>query len=191
MFKTIVPVILIMVSAIVGYFYVLPAYSVTSSVKKEVKVVEKSLQNIKEISIASNRLRLEIESIPREYKDSLKAALPEDVDEIRFLNMLNSIASRRNIILISPEVSIEEQGSLSNDMVNNKVNNGDVGKINASFSVSSSYEVFKEFMKDLERSLLLMDINTIALSSTSSNEEDAEELYTYKVELTTYLFNSK
>jgi len=200
MFKAIVPVILIIVSALVGYFYVLPIYDVTSSVKKEADVVKDSLQRIKEIGVASDKLRAEIETIPKEYKDSLNAALPEEIDQIRFLNMINTIAARRNLILTDPEITKPEQdsspaqSSSADGIVNNKIKGTDIGKMSVSFSVSSSYEVFKEFMKDLEKSLALMDVNTVTLSGASGGSEEkvvGEEIYTYKVELTTYLLNSK
>ena len=48
----------------------------------------------------------------------------------------------------------------------------DLGSVDLSFSVSGSYETFLAFLRDLERSLRLVDVTKLSFNAASSNNYD-------------------
>ena len=48
----------------------------------------------------------------------------------------------------------------------------DLGTVDLSFSVSTSYETFLAFLRDLERSLRLVDVTKLSFNAASSNQYD-------------------
>ena len=190
MFGAIVPIILIIVSALVGFFNISPLYKSVVSVKKEVNIVENSLQKIKEVELAVKKLNIDIENISSKNKDKLDVILPDSIDQIRFLNMLTIIAARRDLVLSNLKISNNENNNEAST-VGSVGSKNEISTINISFSTTASYEVFKKLMNDLESSLVLMDIKSVTLSRSSAGNSEGSEvpLYTYGVELTTYILN--
>ena len=62
------------------------------------------------------------------------------------------------------------------------VDTSKIGVIRFSFSVSAKYEVFLEFLKQLEESLRIVDIRNIEITRSSSEGM----IYDYQVTMDTY-----
>jgi len=186
MFRIIVPIILIIVSGLVGFFYILPLYENVMTARDEGRGIDDALQKTKDIGDIAEELRGTVEGISSSDLDKLEVILPKDVDEIRFLNMLNSIARRNNLALegLTVKSNLDEKG-------NNLAGLTGVLKpvpLDASFSVFAPYETFQVFLKDLEQSLALIDVQSITLSVLGAVEgEEVTDSYIYKVNLSTYL----
>lgn len=180
MFRTLIPIILIVASGLLGFFYIFPIYEKITIAMKEEKGIDEALQKTKEIGTIATELRNKVESISVSDIDKLDTILPSEIDEIRFVNMLNSIASRHNLSLGGPTVT--EGASGVGDADEQGLNT-----IGVSFSVTASYETFIAFAQDLERSLSIADVHSIALSAPSAGEDDeVSDSYNYDIELSTY-----
>lgn len=180
--RTSIPIILIIVTNIFGYFYLPPSYERVKAVSAEIKAVDDALQKTREIGSVAEGLRNKIESISPSDLDKLDAVLPGRVDEIRFLNMLNSLALRRGIILEGLTVKKNE-----NIPANVSARTTQQNSLSASFSLFVPYRAFKIFLADLEQSLVVMDVSSFTLSvPADGGGGKAADSYTYKVDLLTY-----
>lgn len=112
-------------------------------------------------------------------KDRLNKIVPDNVDNVRLIiDVKDDIAARhglslRNIKTISPQPQSPATGSVSSSA-------GKFGTVTLSFSVSTTYDRFTAFLKDLEASLRIMDVSKLTISS---NEVGT---YDFTVELKTY-----
>ncbi len=189
MSRSIIPIILIITAALVGFFQVKPVYEEMRIVKSKVQNIEEALQKTKEISLAAEDLKSKIKSIPYNDLNKLEnVILPDDIDQIRFLNMLNSIASKNNLFLEGLSVSEEDNSvAKNNTSAENSSSNNKLNKLKFSFSVSTDYDTFKKFLNNLEKSMALMEVENIEISVPSADSESVGPVqYSYKVDLITY-----
>jgi len=183
MFKLIVPIILVITSGLIGFFEISPLYEQVNTAKSEEQNINDALQKTKNIGDIAEELRSKVESISVSDINKLDVLLPENIDEIRFLNMLNSIAQRQGLALSqlnvtsdNGEVSVTEITTLAQTKI-----------LTASFSVFAPYETFKSFLNDLEKSLSLIDVDSIIISVPEYGVDTiATDSYTYSIKLSTY-----
>jgi len=175
MLRLFIPTILIIASLVLGFLYISPLYDKLSSTSKQEKEVDEALKNTEKIGVDAENFRAQIDNISNSDIDKLDAILPEEMDDIRFLNMLNSIASRHYIFLDRLEIISGGSGAPSRN-----------GVLTVSFFASTSYNNFTSFLEDLEKSLVLVDINSIAASVSSQGKSSGAGLINYNVELRTY-----
>lgn len=193
--KNITSIILIVIS--IGVFFVF-----TDKEYKKVQQVKAEIQQNNQILEVANKLRSKKDELNTKYnqisqaeKTELEKLLPDTVDNVRLIIDINNIAEQFGIVI--RDININSKESTVNDtkkVVPQKsnfdgvleensvkyVDTSKVGVISFSFSVSAKYEVFLEFLEQLEESLRLVDIRNIEISRGSG------QFYEYKVTLDTY-----
>ena len=140
---------------------------------------DRALTQSKALLAQRDSLKTKYDSISPENLDKIKKLAPDSVDNVRLIIDINGIATRRGMTIRGIKIqsnagSSAKQGSLGPD-------NNPYGSIVLSFSVTAPYDVFKGFLQDLERSLRVVDIQS--LSFTASDKTDS---YDYNVALKTY-----
>ncbi len=182
--KNITAIILIILA--VGIYF-----TFTSSRMDELKAIQavnnqyqEAIKNSETLINERDRVNKEYSAISIEDKERLNRLLPNTVDNIRLIiDVKDNIAAKRgltlkNIKTSSPEATqaIDAGASRAGDTSSPKK----YGTVNLSFSVTTSYENFIGFMKDLESSLRIMDISKLTVSAVKSGA------YEFSVEIKTY-----
>ena len=111
---------------------------------------------------------------------NLKQLLPNNIDNVRLIIDINNIAQKRGLIVRNPSIISDASTNQSQSEVAVRNLTPDKSSVVISFSVSASYEILKMFLGDLDRSLRIVDIDSVAFSSNDKN------LYDYKISLRTY-----
>ncbi len=192
--RILIPIILILVSILVAYFYIKPLYSDITHVRSKKVLVVDALKEIKDIGNTIDKLRSNLKDISSVNMSKIDTILPSSVDKVRYLNMVNLLAYSEGLSLGNLKISNSEAKN------NTNISNLPVGvkgvhipskieNMNIEFSVSTKYEDFKKFLKSLEQSLVLLNVDSISLDSGNVNTKDSkkDDIYNYKVKLTTYL----
>jgi len=200
---------LILTSIGMFFVYINPLYSGITGAQsfkdksiKELRADEEQYKNAltktKEISEIQSGLIAKFNSIPRGDRESLVKLLPDHVDTVRLIIDIDRIISKHNMTLENITVaSIGESSSSKSAEVfapggENGVptatvrQNTSIGPrnmhaepVSLTFSVSGPYEVFLTFIRDLENSLRIIDIESVNFSSTGDTE--GETKYTFAV----------
>lgn len=181
--RTFISIILIITSGLVGYFNSSPLYDNIRKLRSERDSIESALNKTKEISAAVVKLGEELDSVKLSDFDELNSLLPARLDSIRFFNMINFMAINHGIEL--KNLSIEKVNTVEGEGEEDYVSG--VRSIDISFSTSATYDSFKEFLKDIERSLVLIDVKSIKLSTPNIQRNKFVNLYDYEVILSTYM----
>ena len=172
MFRFFIPIILLMFASTMYFGYIKEQQEVKMSLKESIKVATQAL-DIQRDDIEEKIQQLkEYESkIPQEDLDRLDRLVParSSFDEIVFVHDVNTIARRNGMTLQGLSFGGSSEAS------------GKFGTFSMGFSVTSTYEGFKKFMRDLEHSDQLIDISATSLSGGGGSEE-----FVYSVSLTTY-----
>jgi Tfp pilus assembly protein PilO len=132
-------------------------------------------------------------SISESDKEHLNKIVPDYVDNVRLIiDVKDDIAARhglflRNIRTSSPDIPTSQTVASSQgvkapttDTSRTAPGGEKYGVVTLSFSVTTTYEQFVDFLKDLESSLRILDISKLTLAGNDSGTFD------FTVELKTY-----
>lgn len=140
-------------------FFVFPKYQEITDLKVRIEEKRIALQHQEEYSQSLRDLEKKLE----DYKESLEkvdSALSEEPDIPSLFDFLQRAASENGLIL-------EKTGTFS---VSPSKSEGEVGEAKVSFSVSGPYPSFKGFLKTLEKSARLIELERLSFSSPKEGD---------------------
>jgi len=171
----------ILVAAAFGLFsfYTNPAYQTIKELQIENNSYDEALTKAQELREVRDQLLAKRNNLPPSDLEKLKHVLPDNVDNIRLIIDIDSIALRHNLALANVDL-----GDLSKQKTTQAGSEGEaspIGSVAIGFSVSTSnYEEFLAFLQDLERSLRLVDISDISFTASATG------VVTYSMKIRTY-----
>lgn len=193
--KNITALILIIVSVGVFFFFIDPQYKNVKQLNAEIEQNKKIIDVANKLDSKKAELNEKFNQISQAEKIELEKLLPDTVDNVRLIIDINNIAEQFGIIIRDISITTKDGGvNDSKKTISQKsnfegvleensikyVDTSKIGVISFSFSVSAKYEVFLEFLKQLEESLRLIDIRNIEISRGSG------VFYDYRVTFDTY-----
>ncbi len=108
--------------------------------------------------------------------EKLEKLLPDNIDNIKLVIDIKNIAEKHNLTLknIKLDTAVKsDSGQLGQD-------NSKYGTVGLSFSVTSSYDNFQNFLTDLEKSSRLVDIVDLSVTGNDTG------IYDFSIGLRTY-----
>lgn len=148
--------------------------------RQERQRYEDAFEKSREIELARTGLLEKYNGISAENREKMLKLLPDHIDSVRLIIDINTIAAQYGMVLKSISLidsSEEGKGAVSRTI-------GPAGRpyetVGLEFSVRGSYENFRSFLRETERSLRLMDVVTLSFAAQN------ETAYDYKVTVGTY-----
>lgn len=181
------PIILIIVSIAVFFMVIDPKYAEVKELRDQKERNDETLVLSKKLRERRDSLQQRFNNISDEEKDHLIKLIPETVDNVRLILDINNIAEEYGIIIKNIDVETQETVTESTDssgqkfIVSSENAIDNIGTITLAFSVSATYDVFIDFMTDLEQALRIVDIKEMGI--TVPEEGD---FYDFSVKLNTY-----
>ena len=171
-------VILILIMAGLFFFVIRPQYGEMTTLRAESAQYKYILNNISSLAEKRDSLLVKYNAIPEQEVNRLNRVLPDHIDTVRLAVDLDAIASKYGIALKSIQ-SVQNKPDESTTIVQEApVLAHEVATV--SFQFVSTYENFRRFITDIEKSLRIIDIKTVTFSTGNSN------LYEYEVSFDTY-----
>jgi len=118
-----------------------------------------ALNQSSELRQSRDRLLAKRNTFSSENIQRLERLLPDNIDNIRLIVDINSIASRYYLQIVNiafAPVSVAPQGRVASV--------SSVGSVDVTFSVTASYGDFLAFLQDLERSARIVEVEGIKFS---------------------------
>ncbi|MBI2120067.1 MAG: hypothetical protein HYT94_00405 [Parcubacteria group bacterium] len=193
--KNLIATLLIVASAGLFYVYVGPTYEEIKMLRQKKAEYDEAIYNSQKIQEFRDELLNKYNSFAPNDLARLEKLLPNHLENIRLIIEADSVASRHNMILKNVQISLPNEPSPA---VSPEFSEGEVfveptpyGTAEFSFDVTGSYSTYRGFIKDLEKSLRLIDITGISLSAEKGGKgEDGEpkpfDVYTFKTSGKTY-----
>ena len=179
--KGLTPIILILVSVGVFFFFIDPQKKELNTRIEEKNKNEVTMQKATDLRTANGVLKAAYKKISDDERVELSKILPDTVDNVRLILDINNISNKYGIVLKGISISGGPADESKDVSRGTSGTSGQLyGTIQLSFSFSSSYDVFKLFMKDLEDSLRLVDITDFSISTSENN------FYNYSITINTY-----
>ena len=170
---------LMLVAAAIGLFvwYTNPTYQTIKSLSIQNASYDNALNKAQELRGLRDSLLNKRNGFAPADLDKLQKILPDNVDNIRLIIDINTIATRHNLALTNVDlgaVSKQAAAAASGDT-------SPVGSVDVGFSVTTAnYSDFLAFVQDVEHSLRLVDVTKISFSAAASGP------ITYTMSVRTY-----
>lgn len=178
--KGFTPVILIALAIGLFYFYISPTYDEVKALEVEQDRYSEALDVADELQDLKGSLLNTYNGFSAADLNRLRKFLPENIDDVRLVVDVNSIARENGIliedILIGDEQNVEGRRRIvdaSSQMVNT---------LKLQITFNATYSQFVSFMSDMESSLRIINVVGINFDST----ELVGNGYTFVVNLETY-----
>ena len=170
--NSIFPILLLFAAVGLFFSFTDPKYQDIKKIKAQVAAYDDALNNSKELLKTRDSLLNVYNNISREDLKRLELLLPDNVDNIRLVLDIDTVASRYGIVI----KNLKFNSSPSSDSFDPKAEK--IKSLDLSFSVDSDYGTFLAFIRDLEDSLRIIDLVEIKFSAkeTSSNIEPTQNV---------------
>lgn len=168
MTRILLPIILL--SGALGLFiwYTNPNFQTIKELSAQNASYSDALDKAQQLLEVRNTLLATRASFSDENIAKLGHMLPDNVDNIRFIIDVNTIASRHRAILSQVQLgstvnTASQAGALASGP------SGSVGSVEIGFTVNATYEDFLAFEEDLEHSLRIIDVSKINFTAGNTN----------------------
>lgn len=188
MLKTLTPILSIILAAAIFFFFARPLFAEIESVQSETNEYREAVEKATEFNNFLQSLITKQNSFSTTKLNRLETLVPEEIDEVRALVDLEALAQRNNMFFGNVEVAKTEEKDTREDDESTKgsasVSRSDFKTIDVTFGTIGTYEQFREFLKELETSLVRMEVMGIDFSTTEG------DLNLYKLKIRLYALNS-
>jgi hypothetical protein len=195
--KSITSLALIILAVGVFFFYIDPEYKKVQALNEQIEKNKEILEIVNRLDTKKTELNTKFNQISQEEKKELEKLLPDTVDNIRLIIDIRNIADQFGLEIKDISIASKDQNTgEAKKTISQKSNFEDfggensikyvdtsrIGVLSFSFGVSAKYEVFIEFLEELERSLRLLDIRSMEVTSGGGDSV----FYNYRVTFDTY-----
>lgn len=204
--KSIISIILIAASIAFFIFFTKPKWVELNANKLEVEKLKIAEDNAKNLKTKIDSLLKIKASIKEEDLDKIKKMIPDNVENVKLIidfdSMLQDLITSKGTASIyrnansqtTDDFSIENPKiSKGNAVIEGGFDSSQLGVADFTFTVSLTYGDFLDFLKRIETSSRIFDIESISFSSPDSkgvrNPDDI--VYNFNIALKTYWLKGK
>jgi hypothetical protein len=197
MLRYISSLLLIGIGVAVILLFTNPLYQSIGELKSKQTIYNDALGNSKALENERDKLTAKYSTINPANIVKIKKLLPDSVDNIRLILEIEALAAPYGMAVrdvkysVAPKDTTEESSSggvISGGSDRGQSKNQNYGSWDLEFSVTSSYNNFLNFTKDLENNLRVVDIVSIDFTSASNmgNSASSSEIYRFSYKIKTY-----
>lgn len=214
MWKPIASLIIIIASVLFSTTYVIPQYERTKELRGNIATLNGISGNTETIKKLLDETAIVLEKIPKESDTRFSLLIPEEVDHLRFANMLKSMATNRGIALRDIKIEREQAGMIIGGVTKEtglltnikntfslepgarpggvqvgapKLRERNYTTTKGTLSFTATYEGFKTFLSDVEKSLILVNVTELSfIPRKDVARRSPVPLYDYHMQVETY-----
>ena len=166
--RTLTPVLSIIIAILLFVFFVNPKY-------KEIIAVQAEIADYKDAISKYNTFVNELDakitkksSRPAIENERLDRFVPEVINDAQLLVDIESLARRQSLLFGNVEVESGDVNIMRNNASSEEVieKSDELKTVDINFEVIGTYEQFKSFLLDLEKSMTLFEVVKISLDAT-------------------------
>lgn len=174
--KLLLPIIFILVSIGIFVGFVNPQYQNIKLRDVEQQKIQEANKKAAQLRAVRERLTEDRNQISEVDIQKLKKLLPDGVENVGLIIDINNIAAKYGVNI--KNTRINEGSSSRGDVLGPDATK--YGSISLAFTITTSYDNFLAFLRDLEKSMRLVDVTSV---SFVSNKDDK---YDFNITLQTY-----
>lgn len=169
------------VAVIAGFVvFIVPTYSEIGTLRAQAADFNTVLNNAKTLQQERNTLVSKYNAFDQNNISKLGVMLPGNPQNVQLILELNAAASQYGMVLQNVKIDTSTDAQSGQPRVAGQ--NADVGNLTITFSVSGPYNGFTNFIKTIEKSLRIIDIQKATFTASDPKSTN----YQYTVAVKTY-----
>jgi Tfp pilus assembly protein PilO len=173
--SNIVSIVLVLASVGLFFGYIDPAYMHVKDLQAKQAEYDNALTNSKQLQAEREKLLTKFNAIDKSDRDMLAKLLPDNIDNIRLIIDIDEMAKSYGMRIRNFKTDVnDKKDTIGKDATA-------YGTLTLSFSTTAPYNTFLGFLRDLEKSLRVLDVTAVQFSAGDTNQ-----LYDYNVTVKTY-----
>lgn len=171
MIRTITPILSIIIAIVVYFTLIQPKVDEIRIVEAETKEYKAAVEKANELNAKIERLLAQKNSTSPENMERLRMLVPFELDDVRMLVDLKQLATQRKMLFGNVKVKKVDAPSLSTVSAEptQMVSSESFSTADISFSLIGTYEQFKDFMSDIEKSRVLAEVTELKHTATEGD----------------------
>lgn len=137
-------------------------YKDVATLREKAKVIEGYIADADSAQAKLDKITEKYKAFPQDGDHRLQVLLPEKIDTVRLVIDVNEIAMRHGMTISKP---------MASKAAKDETSAREYAPYSLSFTTTATYKVFREFLGDLERSLALREIVSLAFTSSESTPD--------------------
>lgn len=185
--KNLTPLILIVLAVGIYFTFTRVKIDELQAIRQVNAQYEQALKNSEKLVKVRDSVRDNYNKISQDDQERLEKILPDNVDNVRLIIDVSGVAARHGIVMKNVKTTTPKDASepvvdsgIGQDMSGQTQTQGSYSTVTLSFDVSSNYQNFLNFLKDIEASLRIIEVSKITIKSTETG------VYDYNVEIKTF-----
>lgn len=169
-------------ASIAGFaVFIVPHYNTVSELRTQKADYNQVLANARKYKEERNALVKKYNSFDQVKIGQLATMLPNNPDNMKLILSLQSVASQYGLVLQNVKTEDTADTTTAAGRVTNSASS-DLGSLTINFSVVGSYTSFTNYIRTLEKSLRMIEIQKVSFSATDPKTQN----YQYTVSVKTY-----
>ncbi len=167
MIRTLTPFFSVIIGLMIFLFVTKPMFAEIKVIQVDTDKYEDAVHKATQLNEKLKSFITEMNGFSSLERERLSALVPTEVDEVKLLADLKELTQKRNMLLGNVNVS-EESFSASADEASGSSQNvtyNNLAATDISFSLIGTYAQFKDVLRDMEKSLVLMEIVGVSFTS--------------------------
>ncbi len=178
--RNLMPILLILVSVGLFYLHIDPRYETIRSLQDEKGQYEDALEKAKELEEVRDNLLTKYNTLPKDDLIRLERLIPTNLNTVKLIADLSAVAGPYGAALKNITVT-EAVGDNAQEVLAGGTRRP-YETTTIALKFSATYEKMTAFLKDIEKSLQLVDVKSVAFES----KDTASGIYDYSVTVQTY-----
>ncbi len=175
--------ILLLISVALVYTVGFPYYDKINILRTQSSQYKNSLNQVDILAATRDDLEAKYKNMPQDEIAKLEKVLPDNVDTVNLAMNFDAIAAKYGISI--KKISTVEQLDQSGATIVQGAPGGASQPVTVVFSFTTSYDGFRDFIGDIEKSLRITDIKNISFQTSDNG------LYEFNLAVQTYWLKTK
>ena len=175
--KVLAPILFLAISLALFFGFIDPSYGRVKTLRAQEAQYSDALDRARELQEIRDQLLSKYNTFSKTDFDRIEKLVPDHIDNVRLILDLDELASHYGMRVRDVQIEDDAQRAVQGQIGPSEEN---YESVILTFNVSGTYDTFRSFLHDLERSLRIVDV--VGLSFTS-NETG---VYDYSIHLKTY-----
>jgi Tfp pilus assembly protein PilO len=183
--KSILGIIMLVGAVVIVVVFVRPQLSEISAIKSELSTYSSALDKAKLLRTERERLLGVYNNLDAARVARLQKMLPSDIDNVKLALEIENVASSLGLRLKGIDVKDPTEQSAAARVASANQVQSPYGTAEISFTVVGGYSEFTEFMKKIETSLRLIDVQRVQFTAPRGVNVP-QNVFEFRVAVTTY-----
>lgn len=186
MFRTIISLVGLVAAGSIFFLFTKPSYDTVQQKRTEIVQYDAALQKANELQARKQELLSRYNAFNQTDRERLEKLLPDHVDNVRLILDLDNMASRHGMAIqnvVTSGTTAQDASQSASSVIGASKQKYD--SLTVTFTTQGTYETFRTFLADLERSLRIVDLVTLKIADASA-QRAGEPIYTFNITLRTY-----